>query len=86
MLAVGHLDQRIHEVSLAGLFLHEPDLVKALPADTTAQVSVELDEGEIIVSGHITENGRKGSGKFWTSRYIPVGLRKGISCGSYTVY
>lgn len=50
MLAVGHLDQGISEVSLAGLLFHEPDFVKTLPADAPAQVSVELDEKKSDVS------------------------------------
>lgn len=43
VLAIGHLDEGIDEVCLPGLLLHKPDLVKALPTDATAQVSMKLD-------------------------------------------
>lgn len=48
MLSIRHLDEGVREVSLAGLPLHEPDLVEALSADAPAQVCVELDEDNSI--------------------------------------
>lgn len=50
MLAVWHLDEGVREVSLASLLFHEPYFVQTLPADASAQVSVELDEDNFIVS------------------------------------
>lgn len=44
MFPLGHLDQRICQVRLASLLLHEPDFMKALPADAPTQVSMELRE------------------------------------------
>lgn len=48
VFAVGHLDERVLKVSLAGLLLREPDFVKTLSADTTAQVSMKLDEDRFV--------------------------------------
>lgn len=42
MFPIGHLDEGVGKVSLAGLLLHQPDFVEALPADAPAQVSMEL--------------------------------------------
>lgn len=44
MLSLGHLDQRICQVRLAGLLLHEPDFMETLPADAPTQVSMELKD------------------------------------------
>lgn len=49
VLAVGHLNEGVREVSLAGLLFHEPYFVETLPANASAQVSVELDEDNFIV-------------------------------------
>lgn len=42
MFPIRHLDERVGEVSLAGLLFHEPDFMEALPANAPAQVSMEL--------------------------------------------
>lgn len=44
MFAVGHLDEGVGEVCLAGLLPREPDLMEALPTDAATQVSMELGE------------------------------------------
>lgn len=69
MPAVGHLDEGVREVSLAGLLLHEPHLVETLPADASAQVSVELDEDNSVVSQQPAKGSKSGRGEFWTPRY-----------------
>lgn len=44
MLALWHLKEGISKVCLPGFFFGEPDFMKALSADTTAQVSMELGD------------------------------------------
>lgn len=56
VLAVGHLDEGVREVSLAGLLFHEPDFVEALPADAPAKVSVKLWTGTIRLSASKLRN------------------------------
>lgn len=82
MFSIGHFDQRIWQVRLAGLLLHEPDFMKALPADAPAQVSVELrDEKRHWLANapwRPVTPGRRDKFikivRFWTSRTITVSL------------